>query len=134
MPLTRGTNRPNVAGNGHGGTQLPERLVYSVDEVAEQVGLSSKQVLRLVGNGTITPTYVRGCLRISRDQLDRLAETRTVDTDPSDDLVRVGEAAEMLGVSPRTAWRMVKAGDLPTVKLGPRATRVRVSDVRSLVA
>jgi excisionase family DNA binding protein len=113
---------------------VPQRLAYTVEEVAKSTGLSDRQVLRLIANGTVTPIYVRGCLRISRAQLDRLIEAPPSDTGPSDDLVRVGEAAEMLGVSARTAWRMVKAGELRTVKLGPRATRVRVSDVQELVA
>lgn len=111
---------------------MPERLVYSVDEVAKAAGLSDQSVLRLIANGTVTPVYVRGCLRISRAQRDLLVASPP--SEPDDELVRVGDAAEMLGVSTRTAWRMIEAGELPTVKLGPRATRVRVSDVKGLVA
>jgi excisionase family DNA binding protein len=113
---------------------VPERLAYTVEEVAKATGLSDRQVLRLVANGTVKPSYVRGCLRISRDERDRLIQAPPAETSASDDLLRVGEAADMLGVSARTAWRMVKAGELPTVKLGPRATRVRMSDVQELVA
>lgn len=39
---------------------------------------------------------------------------------PNPRLVSVPEAGEMLGVSRATAWRMVDAGTLPTVRVGRR--------------
>ena len=111
---------------------MTDRLVYRTDEVAADAGISERHVLRLIADGSIVPVRVRGSVRISRDDRDLLVASPP--SEPDDDLVRVGDAAEMLGVSTRTAWRMIEAGELPTVKLGPRATRVRVSDVKGLVA
>jgi excisionase family DNA binding protein len=111
---------------------MTDRLVYRTDEVAADAGISERHVLRLIAAGDLVPVRVRGSVRISRKDRDRLVASPP--PEPDDDLLRVGEAAAMLGVSARTAWRMIEAGELPTVKLGPRATRVRMSDVQELVA
>lgn len=53
-------------------------------------------------------------------------------TDVGDRLLRVDEAAAILGISERQVRRLAATGDLDRVKLG-RATRVRLSDVRRLI-
>lgn len=47
-------------------------------------------------------------------------------------LIRVTEAAEILGVSRGTVFNMIARGDIPIVKIG-RATRVPVAALRSWV-
>lgn len=47
-------------------------------------------------------------------------------------LVTVPRAAELLGVSRRTAWRLVATGKLEAVRLG-RATRVKVTSIDALI-
>jgi len=43
--------------------------------------------------------------------------------------VTVPEAAEMLGVSRWQAYKLVRTGAIPSVKLGPRSTRILVKDL-----
>lgn len=52
---------------------------------------------------------------------------------PCDRLHRVPEASERLAISERTLWAWIANGRLPAVRLG-RATRVRESDLRRLIA
>ena len=47
-------------------------------------------------------------------------------------LVTVSQAARELGVSTEHARRMIRAGKWPTYKLGTKATRVDVGEVREL--
>ena len=42
------------------------------------------------------------------------------------------EAAEILGVHPATIYKLVKTGELPSVKLGPKLIRINASDVEKL--
>jgi excisionase family DNA binding protein len=51
----------------------------------------------------------------------------------ADDFVTVREAAGTLGVSPSTVWRWVDAGKLPASRVGPRAIRIRRSDVEAAI-
>jgi predicted DNA-binding transcriptional regulator AlpA len=45
-------------------------------------------------------------------------------------LLKVGDVAELLGLHPRTVWRMAASGDLPQpVKLSERAVRWRLRDI-----
>ncbi len=61
------------------------------------------------------------------------ATIRRIDlTDVGDRLLRVDEAAAILGISERQVRRLAATGDLDRVKLG-RATRVRLSDVHRLI-
>jgi hypothetical protein len=46
---------------------------------------------------------------------------------------RVGDAARMAGVSPRTVWSWVNEGRLRVVRPGPRTTLVLVSSIRALL-
>lgn len=47
-------------------------------------------------------------------------------------LVNIAEAADMLGVSETTVKRLIRAGELPAVKVGG-STRIRCTDVGSYV-
>ncbi len=49
-----------------------------------------------------------------------------------DRLLRVDEAAQVLGCSQRLVWRLREQGALEAVKIG-RVTRFRRSDIRRLV-
>jgi excisionase family DNA binding protein len=48
-------------------------------------------------------------------------------------LLGMGEAAELLGVSRATLWRMVKEGRLEKVEIYYNAYRLRLSDIYDLV-
>ncbi|HSR87461.1 MAG TPA: helix-turn-helix domain-containing protein [Pontiella sp.] len=48
-------------------------------------------------------------------------------------LLGMGEAAELLGVSRATLWRMVKEGRLEKVEIYYNAYRLRMSDIYDLV-
>lgn len=46
-------------------------------------------------------------------------------------IVSVREVAELLGVNPRTVWRMAQTGDIPApIRLSERVVRWRLSDLR----
>jgi len=46
-------------------------------------------------------------------------------------VVCVREVAELLGVNPRTVWRMAQTGDIPApIRLSERVVRWRLSDLR----
>ena len=47
-------------------------------------------------------------------------------------LVTVQQAAEMLAISERSAWRLVSTGALKSIKLG-RSTRIRVESIDRLI-
>ncbi len=47
-------------------------------------------------------------------------------------LVTVSQAARELGVSTEHARRMIRSGKWPTYKLGTKATRVDVGEIRQL--
>ena len=47
----------------------------------------------------------------------------------SPEFMRVTQAAELLGISRSQAWRMVWAGDLPSIRLSEKLVRVRRSDL-----
>ena len=52
---------------------------------------------------------------------------------PQQLLVRLNTAARMLDVSRSTVYKMVKAGDLKLVKIGPRASAVTVGNLEALI-
>ena len=46
--------------------------------------------------------------------------------------LNVRQVADLLGVHPRTVWRLVSSGDLPKpIKIGPKIVRWRVADLES---
>lgn len=47
------------------------------------------------------------------------------------DLITIGQAAEILGCHPQTIRRAIAAGSLPAYRFGPRAIRLRRSDVEA---
>ncbi|MCH8343172.1 MAG: helix-turn-helix domain-containing protein [Planctomycetes bacterium] len=61
-----------------------------------------------------------------------MSASNAVIPNPSDRLLNVKQAAEVLGCSPRMIDRLRVAGALYAVKLG-RSTRYRLSDVERLV-
>jgi excisionase family DNA binding protein len=54
-------------------------------------------------------------------------------TTPVSLVLRPKQAANALGISMTTFWRLVKSGQLKTIKIGPRVTGVRRSDIERLV-
>lgn len=48
-------------------------------------------------------------------------------------ILRPKNAASALGVFIATFWRLVKSGHIQTIKIGKRATGVRLSDIERLV-
>ena len=51
----------------------------------------------------------------------------------SDDLLTVEESAKLLRVSPTTIWRLVQSGQLPAIRVGRKALRIRKSDLQAMV-
>jgi len=47
-------------------------------------------------------------------------------------LMRVAEAARLLGVSTEHARRKIRAGEWPAYQLGPKATRIDPEEIKSL--
>jgi len=43
------------------------------------------------------------------------------------------EAAQVLGVHPATIYKLVKTGELPSVKLGPKLIRINATDLEKLI-
>lgn len=60
-------------------------------------------------------------------------ETTTTDPASGDRLLRAGEAAEILGCSSRTIWKLRSEGKLKAVAIGS-ARRFRLSDVQRIVS
>ena len=51
---------------------------------------------------------------------------------PTKNLISTDEAAQQLGVSRRSVYRMMSRGDLPAVRLG-RLNRIRYSDLAKVI-
>lgn len=51
-----------------------------------------------------------------------------------DELLTVDEAAKLLTVSKPTLWRMIRAGELPVVKIAKRNTRIKRSDIEAYIS
>lgn len=49
-------------------------------------------------------------------------------------LVRPKPAAELLGISLATFWRLVRAETLHAVRLSPKITAVRLTEIEALIA
>lgn len=60
-------------------------------------------------------------------------ETKNFDQLPDSALLPCKVVAQILGLHRATIWRMVQDGRLDTVKLGARATRFKVGQVRELI-
>jgi excisionase family DNA binding protein len=61
------------------------------------------------------------------------AEGRGNSTALADRLLDVNEASSLLGLKPRTLYKMAYAGRVPVVKIG-RASRFRLSTLERLIA
>lgn len=48
-------------------------------------------------------------------------------------LLTVGQAASCLGVSQRTVWRMLQAGNLTPIYIGKGSTRIRSSQLEEYI-
>lgn len=53
---------------------------------------------------------------------------------PPNRLLTVPDAAERLGISPRKLWRMIAVGELKSVRVGARGTRIPESALSAFVA
>ncbi|MBN2450990.1 MAG: helix-turn-helix domain-containing protein [Lentisphaeria bacterium] len=53
---------------------------------------------------------------------------------PGTVLLTVNEAASRLRVSRRTLWRMIQAGSIRPLRLGPRTVRIAEADISALDA
>ena len=47
-------------------------------------------------------------------------------------LTKIREASRLLGVSPEHIHRQIKAGEWPHYRLGPKAIRIDVDEIRAL--
>jgi len=48
-------------------------------------------------------------------------------------LLKISEAAALLGVCPLTCWKYTREGRFPSFKLNARALRVRASDLENYI-
>ena len=49
------------------------------------------------------------------------------------DQLSVPQGAAVLGVSERTVWKMIAAGEIPAIRHGRRITRVKRSELLALI-
>lgn len=63
---------------------------------------------------------------------DHVAQKQAAPSGVPGKLLRVKEACDRLSCSRHTLWRMAKAGQIATVKLGKRSTRIPESAVVAL--
>ena len=59
--------------------------------------------------------------------------TMTTEIKPHVQLLTVPEAAERLGISPRKTWQLISEGQLHTVRIGHRSTRILESELEDFV-
>ncbi|HEX75487.1 MAG TPA: helix-turn-helix domain-containing protein [Dehalococcoidia bacterium] len=51
-----------------------------------------------------------------------------------DELLTVDQAARLLTISKPTVWRMIRAGELPVVKIAKRSRRIKRSDILAYIS
>jgi predicted DNA-binding transcriptional regulator AlpA len=80
--------------------------------------------------------FRRGCFNTGALAMAiKISESlESFDVQPDTAHVPVKTVASILGVSPATGWRMVKAGKLKPKKIGERSTRFSVGEIRKLLA
>lgn len=105
------------------------RIALRMDEVAEELNISDRQVERLAYQGDLPLAYVRGTPRIPA----ALPPFERSDLPDDGDIVDINEAARLLSVSSRTVRRLISDGDLKAIKFGPRKTRLKVGDLQRLL-
>lgn len=117
MPRKRPDNKPPTG----------PRLL-TIDETAAQLGQSRATVYRLVNGGDLASVHVgeAGFTRIAQTDLD----TYITHAYP---LLKIDDVADRLRITRRTVYRMIAAGDLPTV--GPKGEqRVKQADFDRYIA
>ena len=57
---------------------------------------------------------------------------RTIDITLNDRLLRISEVAYQINISRSLAYRLVQAGEIPSVRIGP-SVRVRVGDLDEFI-
>ena len=63
--------QPAMTAHADGSPDVPERLVYSVDEAADLLGIGRTYMFRLVATGEIDSFKIGSRRKIPRDALDR---------------------------------------------------------------
>lgn len=76
-----------MTAHANGSSDVPERLVYSVDEAADLLGIGRTYMFRLVTTGEIDSFKIGSRRKIPRDALDRYiarlrAEQSADETEP----------------------------------------------------
>jgi excisionase family DNA binding protein len=143
---SRNKQAPKVAQLPH----PPDCRFYRIPTAASLLGLSERQVFRLVEMGLLQAHRFGRCTRISLVAIRQYTSVRrgegdshpaTVDLDQCfspaplpDDCVflRIGEIASMLQVTPRHVYRLIHVGALGCDHFG-RATRISLRSLRSYI-
>ena len=69
--------------HANGSPDVPERLVYSVDEAADLLGIGRTYMFRLVTTGEIDSFKIGSRRKIPRDALDRYIARLRADNPPT---------------------------------------------------
>ena len=76
-------------------------LVYTIEEAANEAGVSTSTIKREIADGRLIPTRIRGCVRIAREDLEGyIKQCRSVPTEKagkSDFSTTGDELAALLG-------------------------------------
>lgn len=86
--------------------------------------ISSERLLRLMA-----------ATQEQQEAIDRILEGKAEEPRPATRgplLLMMGDAAELLGVSRATVWRMIKMGKLNRVEILPGTFRVRRADIEAI--
>ena len=106
-------------------------LLFSLDEAAALLKISARTLWRMCEEGNAP------CVRIGARRLIAYSwlVSQGVDLPPVDDagLIDSREASRLLGISPRHLWRFVQSGDIPCRRLGDRAVRYSVVELKQWV-
>ena len=69
--MTNQGDRPQKSGQQ---CQPPPKRYYRMEEVAFYFGISARTVYRLLDDGDLHVTRIRGCVRVSAEELRRFEE------------------------------------------------------------
>lgn len=90
------------------------RMVFSIDEIAEALGLHRNTVSEAVNNGTIRARHVGGRWLIPKQAFQEFLDGR----DNPRQVYTAGEVADALGLHVNTVARMLQAGTIRARKAG----------------